>query len=160
MARISNSEKEKKTKLAKQLFLNSYDIKEIAETIGMRKSTLEQWCRDGDWDKLKAARTISRDELVNKTLMNINKLQEALLEMNPLEDNYYKNCQVLVQLAGVIEKLSSKTISIITYIEVCNDIERWLEQRQYIDDEVTEEIRILINKWHELYIAEKVKSQK
>lgn len=160
MARISNSEKEKKTKLAKQLFLNSYDIKEIAETIGMRKSTLEQWSRDGDWDKLKAAHTISRDELVNKTLMNINKLQEALLEMNPLEDNYYKNCQVLVQLAGVIEKLSSKTISIITYIEVCNDIERWLEQRQYIDDEVTEEIRILINKWHELYINEKVKSQK
>ena len=54
------------------LYMQRVPQKEIAERADVSQQTLSKWKEDGGWEMKRAARTISRDELLNKTMMRIN----------------------------------------------------------------------------------------
>ena len=47
------------------LYMQRVPQKEIAERADVSQQTLSKWKEDGGWEMKRAARTISRDELLN-----------------------------------------------------------------------------------------------
>ena len=56
------------------LYMQKVPQKEIAERVGVSQQTLVKWKEDGGWGLKRAARTVSRDQIINKTLMKINEM--------------------------------------------------------------------------------------
>jgi len=142
--------------IAKALYLSGVRQKDIAERLSVSPQTITKWVKEGEWDKLRAARQITRTELVNKTLASINQLLDSVLEskdpdaMTGLGDK-------LTKLAGAIEKLDKKA-TVIDIIEVTMDFEKYLITRQSWDKAITDELLKLVNKLHDAYIQEKLKA--
>ena len=148
--------KENQKEVAKALYMSGMPQKSIAERLAVSAQSVNRWVKEGGWDKLRAARQITRTELVNKTLASINQLLDSVLEskdpdaMTGLGDK-------LTKLASAIEKLD-KRATLVDVIEVFTDFERYLVDRQAWDRAVTDELLKLINKLHDAYIQDKLKA--
>lgn len=59
------------------LYMQKVPLKEIAERAGVTQQTLSRWKKEGSWELKRAARTVSRDRIVNKTLMKINEILDS-----------------------------------------------------------------------------------
>ena len=59
------------------LYMQKVPQKEIAERVGVSQQTLVKWKEDGGWGLKRAARTVSRDQIINKTLMKINEMLDS-----------------------------------------------------------------------------------
>ena len=68
--------KEKK-ELASLYYFNGESQKTIAEKIGVSTVTISKWVRENGWDSKRAAKTITRKELVAKMLNQINEKLES-----------------------------------------------------------------------------------
>ena len=62
---------EQKKQLARSLFLSGQELTEIAAQIEVSRQTLSKWCNAEGWKEARAAKNISRPELVNKLLLAI-----------------------------------------------------------------------------------------
>ena len=142
--------------IAKSLYLSGVRQKDIAERLSVSPQTITKWVKEGEWDKLRAARQITRTELVNKTLASINQLLDSVLESKD-PDAMIGLGDKLTKLAGAIEKLDKKA-TIIDIIEVTMDFEKYLISRQSWDKAITDELLKLVNKLHDAYIQEKLKA--
>ena len=54
------------------LYMQRVPQKEIAERVGVSQQTLTKWKDEGGWELKRVARTVSLDQIINKTLLNIN----------------------------------------------------------------------------------------
>lgn len=140
-----NNERE----LARFYYFNGETQKAIAERIGVSAVTVNRWVKEGNWDGLRAAKTISRRELVSKMLGKIN---DRLDEEDWTPDE-------LAKAASAIEKLDKQT-NTVTVIEVMTAFNKWLLGRAQFDTELTPEIVQAINKYQDLYISEILNSTK
>lgn len=140
--------------IAKTLYLNGTLQKEIAERLGVSPQTIVKWVKADNWDTLRAARQVTRTELVNKTLASINQLLDNVLQsgdpdaMTGLGDK-------LSKLAGAIEKLDKKA-TVVDFIEAFIEFERWLIGRQAFDKSITDDLIKTINKLHDHFINERI----
>ena len=102
----------------------------------------------------RAAKNVTRPELVNKLLLTIDTLITQVNESNDpalvagLGDK-------LAKLSAVIEKLDKKA-NVVDVIEVFMAFSKWIEYRSTIDPEVTPELVRAINKYQDLYITEQM----
>lgn len=80
---MKKEEIEKKKSLARALYLSGMEQKEIADKVGVSAVTVSKWCTEGKWKEARAAKNITRPELVNKLLLTIDKLIE---QVNTSED--------------------------------------------------------------------------
>ena len=69
---------ENKKSLAKTLYLSGMEQQEIAQKTGISKVTISRWCNTEGWKESRAARNITRPELVNKLLLTIDNLIEQV----------------------------------------------------------------------------------
>ena len=151
---MNKAELENKKSLAKTLYLSGMEQQEIALKTGISKVTISKWCNTEGWKKSRAARNITRPELVNKLLLTIDNLIE---QVNSSKDPTLMASlgDKLAKLSSVIEKLDKKA-NVVDAIEVFMAFNKWLEFRSQTDPKLTPELRKAINKYQDLFIVEKM----
>ena len=151
---MTKAEIEKKKSLARSLFLSGMEQTEIAEKVDVSRVTISKWCTVDGWIEARAAKNVTRPELVNKPPLTIDTLITQVNESNDpalvagLGDK-------LAKLSAVIEKLDKKA-NVVDVIEVFMAFSKWIEYRSTIDPEVTPELVRAINKYQDLYITEQM----
>lgn len=151
---MTKAETEKKKSLARSLYLAGMEQNEIAEKVEVSRVTISKWCNADGWKEARAAKNVTRPELVNKLLLTIDKL---ITEVNQSEDTSLIAGlgDKLAKLSSVIEKLDKKA-NVVDAIEVFMAFSKWLEYRATIDPSVTPELIKTINKFQDMYLTEQM----
>jgi hypothetical protein len=151
---MTKAEIEKKKSLARSLFLSGMEQTEIAEKVDVSRVTISKWCTSEGWKEARAAKNVTRPELVNKLLLTIDTL---ITQVNSSDDPTLIAGlgDKLAKLSAVIEKLDKKA-NVVDAIEVFMAFSKWIEYRSTIDPDVTPELVKGINKYQDLYITEQM----
>lgn len=151
---MTKAEAEKKKSLARSLYLAGMEQNEIAEKVDVSRVTISKWSNTEGWKEARAAKNVTRQELVNKLLLAIDKL---ITEVNESEDPSLLAGlgDKLAKLSSVIEKLDKKA-NVVDAIEVFMAFSKWLEYRATIDPSVTPELIKTINKFQDMYLTEQM----
>lgn len=138
-------QQEQRKELARMYYMQNLSQIEIAEKVGVSRNTISAWVRDGQWDTQRAAKTVTRTELVKKMLNDLNEKIEAGTW----------SADEVVKMASAIEKLDKQT-NIITIIEVFTAFNNWLVSRMQTDPELTPEMVKIINTYQDKFINERL----
>lgn len=122
---MTSAERQQKQTLAKTLFLQGMQIKEIAERINISANSISKWAQQGEWSAERAARNITRPMIVQKMLAELDK---------KLEEGTWSP-QEIAMLANSISKID-KTTNVVTIIEVFTAYQNWLAERAKIDPDI------------------------
>ena len=144
---MGKKELNEKKELARLYYFTGETQKDIAVKIGVSNVTVNKWVKDNGWDTMRAAKTITRRELVAKMLNNINE---------KLESKEW-NADEMVKATSAIEKLD-KQINVVTIIEVFSAYNMWLVVRMALDSELTPELVKLMNRYQDIFISEQLNS--
>lgn len=153
---MTKAEIERKKSLARSLYLSGSDISQIAEQIEVSRASLSKWCQEGGWKEARAAKNITRPELVNKLLLAIDNLIDTVNKtgdpkaIGSLADK-------LSKLSATIEKLDKKA-NVVDAIEVFMAFNRWIQDQASYDPEITPELIKAINKYQNKFLMEKMAS--
>lgn len=151
---MTKADTEKKKSLARSLYMAGMEQREIADKVEVSRVTVSKWCAAEGWKEARAARSVTRPELVNKLLITIDTLITQVNESNA--PNLIAGLgDKLAKLSSVIEKLDKKA-NVVDAIEVFMAFSKWIEYRSSIDPEVTPELIKAINKYQDLYITEQM----
>lgn len=123
---------------------------EILQKVEVSRQTLSRWINTLGWKEMKAARTITRPELVNKLLASINSLLDKANEPGN-EDMLASLGDKLIKTATAIEKLERKA-SVVERTDTVIDFENWLAARRAEYPELTDEAFRLVNRLHNDYL--------
>ena len=85
-----------KDEYAYLLYIQKVPQKEIAERVGVSQQTLSKWKEDGGWELKRVAKTVSRDQIINKVLLRINEMLDSEEEFNA--DEFSKAANQLSKL--------------------------------------------------------------
>lgn len=140
---------DKERELARLYYFQGDSQKAIAQRIGVSAQTVNRWVASGEWDSLRAAKTLSRKELVAKMLQKINERLDS--------DDW--TADEIIKAASAIEKLDKKT-NVVTMMEVFATFGNWLAARMQIDPELTPETIQVITKYQDIFISEQMSSAK
>lgn len=147
---------EKKKALARSLYLSGMEQNEIAEKVDVSRVTVSRWVNTEGWKEARAAKNISRPELVNKLLLtidglieNVNKSDDPAL-IGSLADK-------LSKLSATIEKLDKKA-NVIDAIEVFMAFNRWIQDQASYDPDITPELIKAINKYQNKFLMERMQN--
>ena len=153
---MTKAETEKKKSLARSLYLAGMEQNEIAEKVDVSRVTISKWCNAEGWKESRAAKNITRPELVNKLLLTIDKL---ITEVNESEDPSLIAGlgDKLAKLSSVIEKLDKKA-NVVDAIEVFMAFNRWIQDQASFDPEITPELIKAINKYQNKFLMERMQN--
>lgn len=149
---MTKAEIEQKKTIGRSLYLSGMEQTEIADQLGVSRVTVSKWCTSEGWKEARAAKNISRPELVNKLLLTINDLIESVKKsgdptlIGSLADK-------LCKLSATIEKLDKKA-NVIDTIEVFMAFNRWIQDQASYDPEITPELIKAINKYQNKFLME------
>lgn len=131
----TKKDNENKRELAKMLYVGGSEVADIAERVGVSRQSVSAWINKNGWKELRAARSITRPELVNKLLVTINNLIE---DVNTGDDPTSVSglADKLVKLSSVIERLDKKA-NIVQTVDVFMAFSDWVEYQAKSDPEVT-----------------------
>lgn len=149
---MNKAETERKKSLARALYLSGMEQTEIAEKVQVSRVTISKWAAKDGWKEARAAKSITRPELVNKLLLTIDKLIEQVNQSDD-PDLMAALGDKLSKLSSVIEKLDKKA-NVVDAIEVFMAFSKWLEFRSQTDSELTPDLIKAINKYQDKYIVE------
>lgn len=151
---MTKAELEKKKDLARALFLSGMEQAEIAAKVGVSRVTVSKWCVADGWKETRAAKSITRPELVNKLLLTIDTL---ITQVSASEDPALIGGlgDKLAKLSSVIEKLDKKA-NVVDAIDVFTAFSKWLEYRGQTDPEVTVELIKQVNRFQDIFIIESI----
>ena len=151
---MTRADYEKKKSLARVLYLSGMPMNEIAQKVGVTLKSLSRWSAEGAWKETRAAKQITRPELVNKLLLTIDNLITRVNESGSptlivsLGDK-------LAKFSAAIERLDKKT-SVVDYIEVFMAFSKWLELRSANDRTVTAQLMKDVNRLQDEFVAEQM----
>lgn len=151
---MTKAELENKKQLGRSLYMSGMEQQEIAERLGVSRVTISNWCTKEGWKEARAAKNITRPELVNKLLLTIDQLIENVNKSNDptligsLADK-------LSKLSAVVEKLDKKA-NVVDAIEVFMAFNKWLQYNAEVDPEITPELIKAINKYQNQFLMEKM----
>ena len=106
----------------------------------------------GNWKERRAAKAVTRPELISKMLLNIDALLDKAAASDKPEDLAGMSDK-LSKIASAIEKLDKKA-NVVDAIEVFIAFSKWVEFRIGSDKEITPELIKLINKLQDQYMNE------
>ncbi len=140
---MTKAELERKKDLARTLYLSGIEQVEIANKIGVSRVTVSKWCAAEGWKETRAARSITRPELINKLLRTVNDLLD---KVNASGD--------MALIDGLGDKLDKSSANVVNAIEVFMAFSKWLEFRAASDPDVTPELIKAINKYQDKFLIE------
>ena len=149
----TKKDNENKRELAKMLYVGGSEVAEIAERVGVSRQSVSSWINKNGWKELRAARSITRPELVNKLLVTINNLIE---DVNTGDDPTSVSglADKLVKLSSVIERLDKKA-NIVQTVDVFMAFSDWVEYQAKSDPEVTVAFMKVLNRLHNEFLLER-----
>ena len=151
---MTKAEIEKKRSLARTLFMSGMEQAEISEKVGISRVTVSKWCGADGWKEARAAKSVTRPELVNKLLLTIDALITQVNDSgNPMAIAGLGD--KLAKLSSVIEKLDKKA-NVVDTIEVFMKFSEWLESRAKSDPSITTELMKTINRFQDLFVTEQM----
>ena len=150
---MTKAETEKKKSLARTLYMAGLGQNEIADKVDVSRVTVSKWCNTEGWKEARAAKNVTRPELVNKLLT----IDPLITQVNDSKDPALVAGlgDKLAKLSAVIEKLDKKA-NVVDVIEVFMAFSKWIEFRSTVDPEVTHELIKAINKYQDLYITQQM----
>lgn len=140
---------DKERELARFYYFQGDSQKAIAERIGVSAQSVNKWVKEGRWEEIRAAKTISRKEIVIKMLQKINERLDA--------DDW--TADEIIKAAKAVEKLDKDT-NVVTIMEVFTSFGNWLAARMQIDPELTPETVQVITKYQEIFVGEMMSAYK
>lgn len=151
---MTKAELERKKATARALYMSGMEQTEISDKINVSRTTISRWCVSEGWKEARAAKSITRPELVNKLLLTIDDL---ITQVNESKDPSLMGAlgDRLAKLSAVIEKLDKKT-NVIDAIEVFTALSKWLERRAQEDPEITVEFIKKVNRIQDKFIIESI----
>lgn len=151
---MTKAETEKKKSLARTLYMAGLGQNEIADKVDVSRVTVSKWCNTEGWKEARAAKNVTRPELVNKLLLTIDTL---ITQVNDSKDPALVAGlgDKLAKLSAVIEKLDKKA-NVVDVIEVFMAFSKWIEFRSTVDPEVTPELIKAVNKYQDLSITQQM----
>ena len=153
---MKKAEVENKKSLARSLYMAGMEQQEIAEKVGVSRVTVSKWCTAEGWKEARAAKSISRPELVNKLLVAIDNLIAQVIASGDPEA-IGTLADKLAKLSATIEKLDKKA-NVIDAIEVFMAFNRWIQDQASYDPQITPELIKAINKYQNKFLMEKMAS--
>ena len=144
---MNKKESKEKKELARLYYFNGEPQKQIAEKIGVSAVTVGKWVKAESWEQLRAAKVITRRELVARMLSQIN---------DKLESGEW-SADEMVKATAAIEKLDKQT-NVVTVIEVFSAYNKWLISRMELDPELTPELVKTMNRYQDIFIGEQLNS--
>ena len=151
---MTKSELENKKQLGRALYLSGMDQQEIADRLGVSRVTISNWCTKEGWKEARAAKNITRPELVNKLLLTIDQLITSVNQSNN-PDMIAGLADKLSKLSAVVEKLDKKA-NVVDAVEVFMAFNKWLQYNSEFDPEITPELIKAINKYQNQFLMEKM----
>jgi len=151
---MTKQELQRKKELARTLYLAGSEQNDIADKVEVSRVTISKWVNAEGWKQARAAKTITRPELVNKLLLTIDNL---ITQVNTSDDPQLLAGlgDRLAKLSAVIEKLDKKA-NVVDVIEVFMAFSKWLEFRSQTDPELTPQLLKAFNRYQDLYITEQM----
>lgn len=147
---ISKKELEDRREYARLLYMQGDQQKLIAEKVGVSPQTVTKWVNAGGWQEQRAAKNITRPELVNKLLRTIDKMIDSV-EVSENPDVANGLGDKLAKIAATIEKLDKKA-SVVDAIEVFMAFGKWLQFQAQFDESITPELMKKIMKYQDQYV--------
>lgn len=151
---MNRKDTEQKKNIGRALYLSGMEQTEIAEQLGVSRVTVSKWCTSEGWKEARAAKNISRPELVNKLLLAIDNLIAQVNESGDPEA-IGALADKLSKLSSTIEKLDKKA-NVIDAIEVFMAFNRWIRDQASYDPEITPELIKAINKYQNKFLMERM----
>ncbi|MDD4406282.1 MAG: terminase [Parabacteroides sp.] len=142
---------ENKKELARILFMNGENQKDIADRVAVSRVSINKWVKEGGWAEKRAAKAVTRPELVNKMLRAIDTMLEKALESDNPDAGALGD--KLAKVAATIEKLDKKS-GVVNSIEVFIAFGQWLDHRMSVDKEVDAAFIKKVTKYQDAYINE------
>ena len=102
---------DKKKALAKDIYtLGQFTFEEIAEKVGSTRQTVSKWCREGQWEEIKAGMTVSREQILKGMYSQVNEINKAI-QKNEDGKRYATPAQAdtLAKLSAAIKKMEMDT---------------------------------------------------
>lgn len=153
---MTKAELERKKSLARTLYMAGKEQNEIAEQVDVSRQTLSRWANTEGWKEQRAAKAVTRPELVNKLLLAIDRLVSQV-NVSEDPDQMAGVADKLAKMSSVIEKLDKKA-NVVDAIEVFMAFDKWLQYRAQTDENITPELLKTFHHYQDLFIADKMSS--
>lgn len=151
---MTKAEQERKKSLARTLYMAGKDQAEIADQVEVSRQTLSRWVNAEGWKEQRAAKAVTRPELVNKLLMAIGNLIDKVNESDDIELMTGLGDK-LAKMSSTIEKLDKKA-NVVDDIEAFMAFDKWLQFRAQTDENITPELLKTFHHYQDLFISEKM----
>jgi hypothetical protein len=155
---MSRKEIESKKEFARVLYMDGNSQVEICDKVNVSRTTLSKWISMLGWAEMRAAISITRPELINKALITINNILDQINASDADVADTAAAADKLSKLASFIEKLDRKE-NVVDAVNVFMAFNSWLQYRMKADPELTPELVKVVNKYQDMYLAEKFRQK-
>ena len=151
---MNKAELERKKNLARTLYMMGKEQAEIAELTEVSRVTISKWANNEGWKEQRAAKNVTRPEIVNKLLLSVDTL---ISQVNASGDPNQVSglADRLAKLSSVIQKLDKKA-NAVDAIEVFMAFSKWMQFRAQTDPNITPELLKTFNYYQDLFISDKL----
>lgn len=156
---LTKKETEAKKDLARLYYFQGETQEVIAQKVGVSKNTVCRWVEQGGWSEKRAAKSVTRPEIVTKTLSLIGRLIDKLNQEADMDlVNVGRIVDQLCKLSATIERIDKKA-NVVDAIETFTALNKWLEMRMEWDKQITPEFVSTLAHYQDLFISEQVKKK-
>ena len=128
------------------LYMQRVPQKEIADRVGVSQQTLSKWKDDGGWELKRVARTVSRDQIINKTLMKIYELLDNEEDFNGDE---------FAKLSSQLEKIKGG-YTMDDVADILTKFRDYIIEQSASDRAITTEFVQLLTKYQDKYLLMRI----
>lgn len=139
-----------KKDLARILYMSGLGQEQILQKVPVSRQTLSRWINTNGWNEQRAAKTITRPQLINGVLTSISKMMEEANKPGN-EEMLAGLGDKLIKAATAIQKLE-KNSNVVDRIDSLIDFENWLMKNRDNYPEITSDMIASINKLHSDYL--------
>lgn len=115
-------------KLARALYLNTqHTAKEIADMVKVSEKTLGKWKEDENWDKLKAAKSATRDDIIAMNYILLRDVTEHNQMLQKNRELSSKDIDMQHKISSTIKNLEGEE-SLSDYIQAFTPFLEWMKE--------------------------------